>query len=158
MWTNNKRISGRAWDGVVAITLTVTRWISRSTDDKELSTYTDAHNGRHGCQVIIYDDGSSRGKAFNVLHPLVCASVYFYARYLKNQSSQNHQTWHSKCPKTSPGNSFICVVKRSRLRVIKHCRLGSLHSSEYWLLLLVNAVTTCSVCESRDIFVTVIPR
>ena len=65
----------------------------------------------------------------------LCVCQPFFSRTVsKKRCSWDHRTWHRNAPRFILG--FKIQVSRSRTRHKKHCRRGSLHSRECWLLLV----------------------
>ena len=110
-------------------------------------------------------NGSCNGRVFTS----VCLWVCFSAWYLKNRCSQDHQTWPIHVPRWVLEAHLLQhqkVIAQGH-ESIKHCRRGSLHSCECWLLLVCSAFSTQTVviipvhvgtntwnnsCQSEEVF------
>jgi len=77
------------------------------------------------------------------LHPFVCVSVGFPARYLKTDAARITKLDTSEIFKDESWKSVYFEVKSSKAKVgsQKQCRRGSLHSCECWLLLVSYSFT-----------------
>ena len=107
----------------VMATLRSCRWVNgRALWDRWAVSYLQSFS-----VVFTHTDGSF-GVCF--LPPFVCVSVCFSARYLKTDAARITKI-DRNVPKV-PGNQFILGSKGQRSK--SHCRSGSLHSCECWLL------------------------
>ena len=83
-------------------------------------------------------------------------SVCFSARYLKNRCSQDHQIWHRNVPRWVIMGIYLFWSQNVKGQgqgheTHKHCRRGSLHSCECWLLLIYYIFTSVHINHHKGI-------